>query len=258
VCALMDTMRTSASSIFFSPKRSLDEEMLFQTSVKRSGAARKRPRSVFGLRGTLLERLHASKLPTNAAIAPQHSFGLHKVWLRPHALETLVALSEQCDLALWSSTTARNTNTMVQEIFGYPSPSASPSSSTKSTDAMASLNPKSSGAPTSIPFKFVWTREHTSSDDFRRLLSSQNEDEFATLKDLNMVVSSFPDVSMDRVVLVDDTPSKSRLQAGNLIWLEGYGEHNLEHDDGLIRLQQFILKDIVPAPDVRNVLPKRL
>jgi hypothetical protein len=110
----------------------------------------------------------------------------------------------------------------------------------------------------SIPFKFVWTREHTSSDDFRRLLSSQHEDDHATLKDLDLIKTSFPDILLERTVLVDDTPSKSRLQAGNLLWLESFGEKNFASDDGMLKLKEFVIKEILPAPDVRMVLPRRL
>ncbi|CUE71173.1 Hypothetical protein, putative [Bodo saltans] len=218
-----------------------------------------RPLLIFGLRGTLIERLHTSKLPSDITVNPQHTFGLHKVWVRPHALETLVALSEVCDVALWSSTTAKNTHPIVQGVFGHTAQgAAAAAASSSSSNSGFSSSGFSTPPAVSIPFKFVWTREHTSTDDFRRLLSSQHDDDHATIKDLQLVKKSFPDVLLERTILVDDTPSKSRLQAGNLLWLESFGEKNFASDDGMLKLKEFVMKEILPAPDVRLVLPRRL
>lgn len=196
----------------------------------------KRPLLIFGLRGTLLERLHTSKLPSATPNA-DFSVGLHKIWIRPKMMETLTELSRSCDLAIWSSTTARNTTPMMESVF----------------DA------------SSLKFRFVWTREHTTSDDFRRLMSSQHEDDYATLKDLTVVQKAFPEYGLDRMALIDDTPSKGRLQADNFVWLPTFTvDQRLKNDEfepgvnNMVRLQQLVEGQLLPATDFRKVLPARL
>lgn len=196
-----------------------------------SSAGLARPLLVFGLRGTLLERLHASKVPaTVPSSVPLITVGLHKVWTRPHLFETLAVLSQHCDVAVWSSTTAKNTTPLMEAVF--------------------------SNMPQ--PFRFVWTREHTSSDDFRRMMNSQHEDEHATLKDIHQVLKQFPEYKIERTVLIDDTPSKARQHSDNFIWLQSFGVDTLTSDAALPQLQEFILKEILPAEDVRRVLPRRV
>lgn len=184
---------------------------------------------VFGLRGTLLERIHTSKaaptLPT-----PHHSVGMSKVWQRPHMLDSLTKLSEKCDLAIWSSTTTRNTAPLMDAVF--------------------------QNAPFS--FKFVWSREHTKSDDIRRLMAASRDDEHATLKDLSFVTSAFPQYSLDRIVLVDDTPSKARLQADNFLWVTTFDENNLRSDNGMESLVEAVNSKLVGCSDVRKILPLQI
>lgn len=181
---------------------------------------------VFGLRGTLLERIHTSKaastLPT-----PHHSVGMSKIWQRPHMLDSLTKLSEKCDLAIWSSTTARNTTPLMEAVF--------------------------QNAPFS--FKFVWSREHTKSDDIRRLMAASRDDEHATLKDLSLITNAFPQYNLDRIVLVDDTPSKARLQADNFLWVKTFDETTLGSDDGMKSLVETVQARLVGCSDVRKILP---
>jgi hypothetical protein len=184
---------------------------------------------IFGMRGTLLERIHARDIPVGMPENPIQ-VNLHKVWLRPNVTQILEELSEHCDLAVWSSTTARNTGPVMEAAF--------PSRKT-------------------FDFKFVWTREHTSADSFRRIGASEKEDEHATIKDVARVTATFPKYSLDRIVLVDDTPSKARVHADNFLWLKSCRTQDILDAVPLANAKTFILNELVPAKDVRDLLPKR-
>lgn len=202
----------------------------------------KRPLIIFGLRGTLLERLHTARVPM--AMPPAtHTIGMHKIWVRNKTMESLKKLNETCDLAVWSSTTTRNTLPVVEAVFGQkPAPA---SQLNTSPNAM---------------FKFVWSREQTHPDDFRRSAPADAEDENATIKDLSDVFKAFPQYSAERTILVDDTPSKCRGNAGNFLWIEGLDgdADKLTKDDEMAKLVAFVEEKLVKAKDVRAILPHRL
>lgn len=202
----------------------------------------KRPLLIFGLRGTLLERLHTARVPITMPPAT-HVIGMHKVWIRNKAAENLKKLSESCDLAIWSSTTTRNTLPVVEAVFGQkPAPA---SQINNSENAL---------------FKFVWSREQTHPDDFRRSAPVDAEDENATIKDLADVFKAFPQYSPDATVLIDDTPSKCRGNAGNFLWISGLDgdADKLIADNEMSKLVEYVEKNLLKAKDVRDVLPHRL
>eukprot|EP00758_Cryptobia_borreli_P012241 Tbor_TRINITY_DN5729_c1_g1::TRINITY_DN5729_c1_g1_i3::g.19690::m.19690 len=185
---------------------------------------------IFGLRGTLIERLHSSRV---SPLMPQstHTVGMHKIWTRNYLTESLTALSKNCDLAIWSSTTTRNTIPVISAVFGNDH-----------------------------PFKFVWTREQTKPDDFRRSMPYDAEDENSTVKDLKEVFRHFPQYTPQHTIIIDDTPSKCRINAENYLWmrgLEGDGDSILR-DDELQKLVTFVENKAMKTDDVRKLLPYRL
>lgn len=182
---------------------------------------------VFGLRGTLLERIHMSGI-TPALPQATSVVGQHKIWLRPKTIETLTELSAVCDVAIWSSTTKRNTDPVVSAVF-----------------------PK-------MDFKFVWTRDNTIPDDFRRSVAVDKEDQHATIKDLHSVWEAYPQYTRERTVIVDDTPSKGKMNADNLIWLRSCQQPDVLEEQGMPLLKKFVLDELVSLPDVRSILPKRI
>lgn len=188
---------------------------------------------VFGMRGTLLERIHSARV--SPAMPPStHTVGMHKIWARNGLNNALSKLTQElnCDIAVWSSTTTRNTIPVVQAVFGQKH-----------------------------PFKFVWTREQTIPDDFRRSVPFDAEDENATIKDLAEVWKQYPEYSPEHTIVVDDTPSKLRGAAENFVWLEGLGDGDAEKvksDTHLTKFVEFVEKQIVTSKDVRQILPLRL
>ena len=180
---------------------------------------------IFGLRGTLLERLHLSKVPLThppSTIA----VGMHKVWIRPGVNEAIDELHQHWDLAVWSSTTARNTMPLMDAVFG-----------------------ERRGK-----FSFVWTREQTMPDEYRRTGAHDGEDENATIKDLSLVWRAFPQYTPQRTVLIDDTTSKAKRNADNFLWMRSYCD-NLDDKKGLAELLKVVSEKLLPSSDVRLVLP---
>ena len=286
-----------------------------------------KPLLVFGLRGTLLERIHTRNVPQNMP-APDMTVGTSKIWLRPHMMEVLQALQPHCRLAIWSSTTARNTHPLVSAVFdlglhthaatkaaavgaapvdsgagkGFARASVSPSaakadpaSASASSTAAEKTNGRAGrfdkkkttapvaaaaaaaaaapetavkdegvssskgGTPVPIHFEFVWTREHTRADDFRRLNASVLYDNHATVKDLSQIFAQFPAIAQpENTVLIDDTPSKAKMHADNYLWLDTCQELNITDTKGMRRLQEFVMTELVPAKDVRDVLCRRV
>lgn len=272
-----------------------------------------KPLLVFGLRGTLLERIHVRNVPAHMP-APDLTVGTSKVWLRPHMMEVLRALQPHCRLAIWSSTTARNTHPLISAVFdsnlqlhtvGQPPSVRAPgapgsgfgktpmqvpvSAATAEVEASSSAGEKSSGrggrfdkkkktnalveeavASTSasttaaaavapIKFEFVWTREHTRADDFRRLNASVLDDNHATVKDLAQIFAQFPSIAQpENTVLIDDTPSKAKMHADNYLWLDTCEEANITDTNGMRRLQEFVMQELVPVKDVRDILCRRV
>ncbi|AIN96697.1 hypothetical protein LPMP_141190 [Leishmania panamensis] len=273
-----------------------------------------KPLLVFGLRGTLVERIHVRNVPEGMP-APDLTVGMMKVWLRPHMMEVLNELQSHCRLSIWSSTTARNTQPLVRAVFDRnmapqaaamaatavtarsvltAAPSATPtkheianaSAIDADSDAAASARdgrggrfgkknrPATSDAaanesvsasiiditqPQRVHFEFVWAREHTRVDDFRRLNAAVADDSHATVKDLSHVFAQFPSIAQpENTVLIDDTPSKARMQAANYVWLDGCDGLRIKDEAGLYRLRDFVMKELVPAKDVRELLPRRI
>ncbi|GET87151.1 hypothetical protein, conserved [Leishmania tarentolae] len=255
-----------------------------------------KPLLVFGLRGTLVERIHVRSVPEGMPAA-DFTVGLVKVWLRPHTLEVLNELQKHCRLAIWSSTTARNTHPLVNAVFGsdmmlqagagaaMAAPAKQDATSTSAVDAASpsggrggrfgkkrrsptadSVTEGSASEATTnvteaqrIHLEFVWTREHTRVDDFRRLNATLSDDAHATVKDLSQVFAQFPLIAQPQnTVLIDDTPSKAKMHADNYVWLDPYNNLHIRDEAGLYRLRDFVLKELVPAEDVRELLPRRI
>ncbi|CCW64273.1 unnamed protein product [Phytomonas sp. EM1] len=247
-----------------------------------------KPLLIFGLRGTLVERLHARNVPSGMP-APDLTVGLAKVWLRPHLLSTLLALQEHCRLAVWSSTTARNTRPLMSAVFNAYATDADPGIVTGSRVAKQLKAQSSEAAPGSTEtvsrfrkrggkassgfqtddvsasleqspkFEFIWSREHTSVDDFRRRNAVVNDDAYATVKDLSRVFQQFQEIAQpSNTVLIDDTPSKGKLHADNFLWLDTCEGLGIQDQQGMRQLHTFVMEKLLPAKDVRELLPARI
>ncbi|KPI83927.1 hypothetical protein ABL78_7027 [Leptomonas seymouri] len=272
-----------------------------------------KPLLVFGLRGTLLERIHVRSVPEGMP-APDLTVGTSKIWLRQHMVEVLQALQPHCRLAIWSSTTARNTHPLVSAVFdshlqmsaaaaaasvtgtgsavgsGFARASAPPAAAEAASASSSPLSSSEKGSsrvgrfdkkkkagpameaakdgsaaadaadvPTPIRFEFVWSREHTRADDFRRLNASVLDDTHATVKDLSLIFTQFPAIAQpENTVLIDDTPSKAKMHADNYLWLDSCQGFNIAETNGMRRLQEFVMQELVPAKDVRDVLCCRI
>lgn len=184
---------------------------------------------ILGLRGTLYERIHLSKVPVSMP-GEDLVVGMHKIWYRPKMHETLVELREKgCDLAVWTSALRRNSIPVVQTMF----------------------------PDHEKLFRFVWSRENCTADLLRRAVPVDKDDEHATMKDLRRVWRDFPEYTPARTILVDDDPHKVRGNADNLLWLSTcIGEKHC--DEGMTILRNVVVDKLLPAPDVRDILPLKV
>lgn len=242
-----------------------------------------KPLLIFGLRGTLLERLHVRNVPAGLP-PPDLTVGLMQVWLRPEMMSTLLALQQHCHLAIWSSTTSRNTAPLIEAVFNSPKfyPAASASATTGGQAPGAATAPAESsgegarfkkrrrlvepeeaapshGSDVRCNFEFVWSREQTSVDEFRRMNASVREDAHATLKDLTRVFAQFPHIAQPHnTILIDDTPSKAKDCADNFLWLDTCEGVRVMDREGMPRLLDFVQSEVLKEKDVRDLLPHRI
>ena len=189
---------------------------------------------VFGLLGTLIERMHFS-ISTEGAPPPTTVLGPQRLWVRPQAVAVLQRLSKTCDLAVWSSSTRRNTFSVLHAAFGTDDPSH----------------------PNHVPFKFQWSREHTSPDEFLRVSAAED---FTTVKDLSKVwaLDGGNRYTPARTIVVEDTSSKVRAFADHFVRVpgfEGVAALSRVDDAALTQLEAFIEHELLAAPDVRSHLP---
>mmetsp|Transcript_16007 Transcript_16007/g.24940 ORF Transcript_16007/g.24940 Transcript_16007/m.24940 type:complete len:204 (-) Transcript_16007:67-678(-) len=195
---------------------------------------------IFGLRGTLLERLSIQDTASIIKRRPTLTFSKYNVWLRPGILNTLERLSKVSNLAIWSATPHRNTVPLVSMAFP------------------------------GIDFKFIWHREQTTTDNIKRLLPANEKDnKFSVIKELDKVYKLYPQYSPQNTLYVDDKVFKTRCHAGNVLLVPTYDVNCLikEPSDAAgdttaeaiaDQLFSFIKKELLNADDVRNVLPTRL
>lgn len=242
-----------------------------------------RPFLIFGLRGTLVERLHVRSIPVGMP-DPDLTVGLTRVWLRPHMFSTLLELQKHCDLAIWSSTTSRNTLALMDSVFmneavwrkaapehfadNKKGGTATPAAAAAPEKGRFSRRVKGGGEEEAtatgpfvspLDFKFVWTREHTMPDEFRRTNAVIREDMHATVKDLTRVFVEFPGLATPQnTILIDDTPSKAKHDAANFMWMDSCEDLGIQDEVGMKRLLDRIKNDVLPASDVRKVLPFRV
>ena len=170
---------------------------------------------IFGLKGTLIDRLHNT---TAAGVTDgATNIGNFRVWKRP-GIDEVVQWSHQqpdVDIAVWSSATKRNT-------AGF---------------AAAALD--------SIQPKFVWSREQARADDQRRNHVVHEDDSWAVTMDLDLVLREFPEYSdPSQILVVDDSSSKWRFWSHRLLVVPTFDvvkapDHNCS--DLLPRIQEFAL-----------------
>eukprot|EP00796_Vickermania_ingenoplastis_P009031 gene9031-6332_t len=249
-----------------------------------------KPFLVFGLRGTLVERLHVRNMPQGMP-DPHLTVGLTRVWLRHDVLPTLLALQSKCHLAIWSSTTARNTKALTEAVFdneavwkkALPDRFGAGAASAAAAEANAAPAEQQNGGVRGgrfsrrkpgegadaavsavaftcpVKFEFTWTREHTIPDEFRRSNAIIREDSHATVKDLSRVYAAYPGIATPQnTVLIDDTPSKAKHNAANFLWMDSCQDLGISDQLGMKRLLEFVDTELLSAKDVREVLPRRI
>jgi len=202
---------------------------------------------IFAVRGTLLERIRNDRIPLPlTSVTPSFEHRMHHVWLRPYALDCLMGLQSMgCHLGAWSSAAEKNTRPLLEAAFP------------------------------GVKFHVVLSRDHTRHDEIRQRFNREKGakeveyagDPFATVKDLDIVWNSEGLRSSERyhpgrTVLVEDTPSKARRNADNLLWVKPYGMDEgctmLPEDKALQDLVRYVEKELLSSKDVRDVLPKAL
>ncbi len=146
----------------------------------------------------------------------------YRVYRRPHLERFIEACLEMFDVGVWSSATDAYVEHMVQEIF--PNPAA---------------------------LKFAWGRSRCQ----LRSIIADEYDEIAHraghlnyLKPLKKLTRH--GWSMNRMLIVDDSPEKCVLNYGNAIYPRPF-EGN-EYDDELPRLGKY-LETLKDAEDVRKI-----
>lgn len=198
---------------------------------------------VLGLNGALVQRcrpMQAAGMSLPDVAIEQHTIGVQKVFVRPGVKAGLDALAKAGHtVGIWSSTTMRNTDPIINSIFS------------------------------DYKFAFVWSRDHTSPDLFRRQASLGDSDsDFATLKDVALLwryrVAS-PDGAFGpkNTVVVDDEPCKSRRFADNLLWIPAFNVEDVaaaavDESLGFNKAMSFIMGELSETDDVRKLLPERV
>lgn len=139
--------------------------------------------------------------------------GRYFVYRRPHVRSFIEALSRDYQVAIWTSATADYAADVIRLIV-----------------------------PEATQLTFVW-----SSDRCTRKFDAELQ-EFYWIKDLKKIRKLSFD--LDRVLVVDDTPTKHERNYGNLIRVRPYlGEHE---DDELPQLLTFI-RELAQVKSVRAV-----
>ena len=160
----------------------------------------RRPLVVFGLKGTLIDRVHTSGSSAVAA-EPSCHVGNFRVWVRPGAHDVLSWTSQHADIAIWSSATKRNTTQFAEAALGEATS------------------------------KFVWSREHAHADDYRRNHIVHEDDSWAVSMDLDVVVREFPEYTPADIVVVDDSCSKWRFWSHRLLIVPTFDVKSTSLDD---------------------------
>lgn len=247
-----------------------------------------------------MERLHVRNIPSGMP-EPNLNVGLTRVWLRHDVLRVLFALQSKCHLAIWSSTTARNTKALIDAVFNneevwkknmpeqfssaeigtgtgkgeLPVVATAPSevekppqgaekgrfSRRKSAEEVSSsmLTAANPLFVSPVKFQFIWTREHTTPDEFRRSNAIIREDAHATIKDLKKVFAAFPELATPQnTILIDDTPSKAKSNAANFLWADSCQDLGITDKVVMRRLLEFVENELIITKDIRQILPRRI
>lgn len=207
---------------------------------------------VFGLNGSLLQRARpvvAANINAPTTVE-QHTIGVQKVFVRPGAKAGLQQLLDAGhSLGIWSSTTLKNTEPIVNTVFGE-----------EEAKKM---------------FSFIWARDHTKPDVYRRQNSlGDTESEHSTIKDIQLLWDyklgiregqTPKDVSFGphNTVIVDDEPSKTRGHSDNLLWIPQFTVEDpvastMDESLGFNETISFLLGELSEVQDVREVLPKKI
>jgi len=159
-----------------------------------------RPLVIFGLKGTLIDRVHTSAAATITAEATCH-VGNFRVWTRPHMMDLLRWTATKADVAIWSSATKRNTAPFVEA-------------------ALAGVEPR-----------FVWSREHAHADDYRRNHVVHEDDSWAVSMGLDIVAREFPEYPTRNILVVDDSCSKWRFFSERLVIVPTFDIKSSENEN---------------------------
>jgi hypothetical protein len=206
---------------------------------------------VFGLNGSLLQRARpvvAANLNAPTSVE-QFTVGVQKVYVRPGAKKGLQQLLDAGhSLGIWSSTTLKNTEPIVNTVFG--------------------------DEESKKMFSFVWARDHTKPDIYRRQNSlGDSESEHSTIKDIQLLwdyklgvkegTGDTVSFGPHNTVIVDDEPSKTRGHSDNLLWIPQFTVEDpvastMDETLGFNETTSFLLNELSTVEDVREILPKKI
>lgn len=137
----------------------------------------------------------------------------YHVYKRPHIDDFVEEIKNYFEIAVWTASTKMYADIIVENIF-----------------------------PKNYPLSFLWSRERCTKR-FDELTYS-----YANLKDLKKVKKR--GYSLDKILIVDDTPKKISRNYGNHIRIDPY-EGNLG-DQELPRLLKYLIS-IKDVPNVRSI-----
>ncbi|UOR07527.1 HAD family hydrolase [Hymenobacter aerilatus] len=165
--------------------------------------------------------LHASHIPLGRP-ADFEVFGYY-IYLRPHLTEFLLGCSQHFRLAVWSSASDDYVAEIIRRIV-----------------------------PNTVPLEFAWGRSRCTycfnNIAFEQVGYADFQSHYNYVKVLKKLKRR--GYSLDRVVIVDDTPSKSQRNYGNAIYPTEYiGKPD---DRELLQLLQYLVR-IKDVPNVRIV-----
>ena len=163
--------------------------------------------------------IHARETPLERP-ADFLAFQYH-IYRRPHLEHFLETCADHYELAVWSSASDQYVEAVVREIV-----------------------------PPSIRLKFVWGRSRAS---LKRVITDQDgffdpQDHLSYRKPLAKLKRlGWP---LERILIVDDTPSKSRQNYGNAIYPKAWEG---EPDDEELKLLSHYLPKLADCANVRSV-----
>lgn len=144
---------------------------------------------------------------------PSFRFSKYNIYPRPFLLEFLTEATQYFKLAIWSSADDEYVDEVVKLV-----------------------------KPSNIVFEFVWARSRCTTRRNIELDKYVHEKRLKKVKKLGY--------TLERVLIVDDSPEKTRENFGNAIYIQPF--EGAKDDDELLRLIDF-LKSLSEKTNVRRI-----